>query len=56
MEGEVNYINIKLPREDKERACKEMIFFLEGAFKMKASIKFPLMVMKLYASDMKVYS
>lgn len=46
MEGEVSYINIKLPRGDKGRASREMFFFLPGAFKIKASIKFPLMVMK----------
>lgn len=44
--GKVSSINIKLRREDKGRSSKEMFLFLEDAFKMKASIKFLLMVKK----------
>ena len=45
IEGNVNYINIKLPR--KGRTSKEMFSLLGEAFKMKVSIKLPLMVIKL---------
>lgn len=45
MEGKVNYINTKLPR--KRRASNKMFSLLEEAFKMKVSIKFPLMAIKL---------
>lgn len=46
-EGKVSYANIKFLRKDKWRASKEMFFLLEEACKMKASIRFLLMAIKL---------